>query len=58
MKPLARIVVSRQRVYEKSCTDNSLINEDVGHPDNSGDALRRNLHNVHPSLMIFLLIAK
>jgi len=40
MKPLARIVVTRQRVYEKSCTDTSLISEEIGHPDNSGDALR------------------
>lgn len=42
MKPLARIVMTRQRVYEKSCTDTSLLTEEVGHPDNSGDALRRN----------------
>ena len=41
MKPLARIVVTRQRVYEKSCADTSLLSEEVGHPDNSGDALRR-----------------
>jgi len=40
MKPLARIVMTRQRVYEKSCTDTSLLSEEVGHPDNSGDALR------------------
>ena len=42
MKPLARVVITRQRVYEKACTDTSPITEDtIGHPDNSGDALRR-----------------
>lgn len=42
MKPLARVVISRQRVYEKACTDTSTITEDVvSHPDNSGDALKR-----------------
>ena len=45
MKPLARIVMTRQRVYEKSCTDTSLLTEDIGHPDNTGDALRRNHHS-------------
>ncbi|EFX77761.1 hypothetical protein DAPPUDRAFT_321105 [Daphnia pulex] len=41
MKPLARVVITRQRVYEKACTDTSTITEDaVSHPDNSGDALR------------------
>lgn len=42
MKPLARVVITRQRVYEKACTDTSTITEDaISHPDNSGDALRR-----------------
>ena len=42
MKPLARLVISRQRVYEKACTDTSPITDDgISHPDNSGDALRR-----------------
>uniref|UniRef100_A0A0P6DCY0 Spondin-1 n=2 Tax=Daphnia magna TaxID=35525 RepID=A0A0P6DCY0_9CRUS len=41
MKPLARVVITRQRVYEKACTDTSTITEDaISHPDNSGDALR------------------
>ena len=44
MKPLARLVISRQRVYEKACTDTTPITDDTySHPDNSGDALRRNI---------------
>lgn len=56
MKPLARIVMTRQRVYEKSCTDTSLLTEEVGHPDNSGDALRRNTITNKSALHIMLSI--
>ena len=59
MKPLARVVITRQRVYEKACTDTSTITEDaVSHPDNSGDALRRKQSKIKLTEAILLSFAK
>lgn len=45
MKPLARLTIQRQRIYEKSCSDNTLVGGGGGtfgfeHPDTTGDALK------------------
>ncbi|XP_047736020.1 spondin-1 [Hyalella azteca] len=39
MKPLARLTITRQRVYEKSCSDTGISDED-SLPDSDEDALR------------------
>lgn len=38
MKPLARLTISRQRVYEKSCSDVGLLDTDeLTHSDEDAD---------------------